>query len=295
MTSNFMAELTSRLRDRRQQLEAAERDLAAKTKAAAKAMASYTELCSASNGDFVHPEAGAAHDAAAGLSADVSRQRDLVRDLRAEAAQLDNLTHAPQRLQGAINSLKAARAATVAAVAGRAKVAERVLKLQNQQLAELAAAEVGRAWQQEQILARIEGREPAASPRPEHSPDQCQQAPDLISSMIDTEQKARAQLDSDIAAMRDAERQAEQATLEAQAAVREVELAEAIAAFVPVLVRHRAAHLLAYGFEAELPNLHELSRIDADEAEVEARQVLAAEQPGLLKRAVQRVAEAVAG
>jgi hypothetical protein len=87
-----------------------------------------------------------------------------------------------------------------------------------------------------------------------------------------------------------AEEQAHQAVLDALAAVAELAHAEALHAYLPALLKLRAAHEAAYGRQPDLPDLDRLTRDGLDEAIEAAKAAADATDESLLGRVVKAVA-----
>lgn len=290
----FHDQIIAKARATRAKLDAERRTLAALTRDDERVQAHYQAL---GDGPRVPGVPNAELEVAFKASADYGdrrrRHESLVRDLEAESAQLNTKANAPESFSKATMLMAEVRAAVVAAVAKRQKSADRVARLRDQLAAEQTAATAGRAWQKEQLLARIEGREQPESAHPEHSPEQCEQAAALIVELMDTELATQAQIDDQIASLKANEAKVEAAVLEQGAYVREVEYAEALAAFAPVWTRFKAAHIAAFDFAPAVPDLNELADIGIDEALIEARQALVADDGGggLLRRGLRKLGE----
>lgn len=291
--TTFHQQLIAKARATRAKLDTERRTLVSLTKDDARVQAHYQALGDAPRVPGVpNAELDAAFRAATDHGDRRRRQESLVRDLEAEGAQLDIRASSPENFTKATASLADVRAAVAATVAKRQKSADRVARLRDQLAAEHTAAGAGRAWLKDQLLARIEGREQPESARPEHAPEQCEQAAGLIVELIDAEVATQAQIDREIAGLKADEAKAEAAVLEQSAYVREVEYAEALTAFGPAWTRFKAAHIAAFDFAPTVPNLNELAAIGIDEALTEARQVLVADGGGgLLRRGLRKLGE----
>jgi hypothetical protein len=221
------------------------------------------------------------------------RQESLVSDLETDCTQLDTRANSPENFAKAAAALTDVRAAVATIDAKRQKSIDKTARLRGQLAAEHAAAAAGRAWQKQQLLARIEGIEqPDQAPKPEHPPEQHEQATTMISEMVADELAAQAQIDREIDALKGDVATAEAALLEQSAYMREVEYAEALADFAPAWTRFKAAHLAAFDFAPAVPNLNELAGIGLDEALIEARQVLVAgSSESLLRRGLRKLAD----
>lgn len=219
------------------------------------------------------------------------RERERVAGLAQVVGELEGRVAAPEKLRAARDSLAAARAAAAGAVDRRQQIEAKVARLQGQREAELTQAEQGRAWQSEMILARVEQREPNATEKPPLPPELHRQAVELIDGLIGRERESIAAIDSELSDLHRAVADAERDVLEGACAVAELQHAEGLALYAQTWSKFSAAHAIAFdGMLPSPPDLAGLAKIDFDAAMAEARSVLDADQPGMLKRLLRKVA-----
>lgn len=296
MNSNLSQTLTAAAREKREELAVVRREIANVTKGHADAAQHYQRHCDTPRVPGVpNPTMDRAHAAVADY--DVRRQRleGRARDLEGAVAELDQLVNGPANAAKSTGTLRDVRAAVAAAVVSRDKSMAKVAKLRGQKAAEHDAAEAGRHWQREQLLARIEAREPDPTlPRPTMPPEHHSQTADMIEAMVTAEIAAQADIDQKIVDLKADEQRAGAELLEHASYVRQAEYAEALAAFGPVWTRFKGAHIAAFGYAPPAPDLDELAEGAIEEAVQEARQVLNPDAGvGPLRRVARKIADAL--
>lgn len=291
----FIEQLAARTRTQRGALERARLELALLTQPARAAAEYYQQLSDAPrNPSIISVELDDARIACGDLGDRLRRKQYEVSELANEVRMLEGKLAAPEALRQARDALTAARAATGAAVAMLDSANTKSERLEAQLQAEQAGARTASEWARETLLAKLEGRESRAGTRPPHSPSEHDQTIVLLAELMQTQAEAKAQAGRDIAELRATERDAEQAVLQAAAAVAELQYSEALATFGPQWARFRAAHVAAFDYPPAAPDLEELGRIGEAEAMDEARAVLAVEQPGLIRKLGRKLGEVLA-